>query len=151
MHIEFQRSKEREGNTAFRDLFEANALNVLALCRRMLDDDQEAQDAAQGTFVLALGAFDRFRGESNPYTWLFRIALRLCLKRRALKTARPNAEDAQLIDPAAAPDERASSRQTSEGVEAAMQTLPAEQQAVLALFAVDGLSHADIARVIGVP
>lgn len=141
-------------NAAFRDLYEKSATKVLALCRRLLDDDGDAQDATQETFVLALDAFDRFRGEANPQTWLFRIALRRCLKRQAAQKARPKVEDshlANLIDPAAAPDERASSRQTSERVEAAMRTLPAEQQVVLALFAVEGLSHADIAKVLGVP
>ncbi len=141
-------------NEAFRDLYAKSATQVLALCRRLLDDDHEAQDAAQETFVLALSAFDTFRGEANPQTWVFRIALRLCLRRRATQKRRPKGEEthlANIIDPAAPPDERASTRQTSERVESAMRALPAEQQAVLALFAVDGLSHAGIAKVLGVP
>jgi RNA polymerase sigma-70 factor (ECF subfamily) len=46
---------------------------------RMVGDHEEARDLAQETFTRALVKIDSFRGEAQPYTWLFRIALNLAI------------------------------------------------------------------------
>jgi RNA polymerase sigma-70 factor (ECF subfamily) len=54
-----------------------------------MDDPVEAEDATQETFISALRAIDRFRGDASLQTWLFSIALNTCRgrlrKRRAKK------------------------------------------------------------------
>src|SRR3982751_4514426 len=46
---------------------------------RLVGDVEEARDLAQETFTRALVKIDSFRGEAQPYTWLFRIALNLAI------------------------------------------------------------------------
>src|SRR5207244_11768611 len=47
----------------------------------MVGDSEEARDLAQETFTRGLDKLDGFRGDSSPYTWLFRIATNLAISR----------------------------------------------------------------------
>src|SRR5688572_22502153 len=56
--------------------------HVYALCRQVLGDATDAQDALQETFLQVLQALPGFRSESNVKTWVHRIALRTAIKLR---------------------------------------------------------------------
>jgi RNA polymerase sigma-70 factor, ECF subfamily len=56
---------------------------LFALCHGILGHAEEAEDAVQETFLRALRAFRSFRGEAAFRTWLFRIAVNLCLQWKA--------------------------------------------------------------------
>lgn len=51
---------------------------VFRLALSLLDDSQDAQDAAQETFIKVLSGLDSFRGESSFQTWLYAISLNVC-------------------------------------------------------------------------
>lgn len=54
---------------------------------RLIGDRHRAEDLAQDAFAQAYRHLDRFKGESSFYTWLYRIAVNLCLShRRRLST-----------------------------------------------------------------
>src|SRR5712691_76395 len=55
---------------------------LYALCRGMLGNADDADDAVQETFLRALRALAGFRGEAAFRSWLFRIAINVCLKWR---------------------------------------------------------------------
>jgi RNA polymerase sigma-70 factor (ECF subfamily) len=67
---------------AFRALVEANAAHVFRTCYRILGHLQDAEDAAQETFVIAHRALGTYRGEGPLRAWLARIAVRQALRRR---------------------------------------------------------------------
>ncbi|MFO0574369.1 MAG: sigma-70 family RNA polymerase sigma factor [Polyangia bacterium] len=72
---------------AFERLIRAYGGRLLAVARRIVRDEQEAQDVVQETFLSALQAIDRFEGRSRLYTWLHRIAVHAALyKLRARKS-----------------------------------------------------------------
>ena len=48
-------------------------------------DEDQARDATQDAFVKALDGIDRFRGQSNFYTWFYRILVNTCLDARKRK------------------------------------------------------------------
>src|SRR5437016_1468173 len=52
---------------------------LFALCYGILGDADDAEDAAQETFLRVLRGLARFRGDASFRTWLFRIAVNLCL------------------------------------------------------------------------
>jgi RNA polymerase sigma-70 factor (ECF subfamily) len=52
---------------------------LLAFCHGILRHAEDAEDAAQETFLRALRALPRFRGDAAVRTWLFRIAVNTCL------------------------------------------------------------------------
>jgi RNA polymerase sigma-70 factor (ECF subfamily) len=74
---------------AFTDLVRANTGRLLAVARRMLRQDQEAQDAVQEAFVCAFKALSSFEGQCRLSTWLHRITVNACLMRLRRKERKP--------------------------------------------------------------
>jgi RNA polymerase sigma-70 factor (ECF subfamily) len=50
-------------------------------CLSILGNENDAEDAMQEVFVRALRSIGKFRGQSSPATWLYRIATNICLNR----------------------------------------------------------------------
>ncbi|MBK9368879.1 MAG: sigma-70 family RNA polymerase sigma factor [Deltaproteobacteria bacterium] len=67
--------------TELRTLYQRYAPPLLARCRRILGDNEEAQDIVQETFARVIRRWDEFRQEASPYTWMVRISTNLCLNR----------------------------------------------------------------------
>ncbi|MBQ6805760.1 MAG: RNA polymerase sigma factor [Clostridia bacterium] len=59
-------------------LMAAHGTDIIRLCALQLGDMDQAEDAAQDTFVKAWRALPRFKGECSEKTWLFRIAINTC-------------------------------------------------------------------------
>jgi RNA polymerase sigma-70 factor (ECF subfamily) len=74
---------------AFTDLVRANTGRLLAVARRMLRQDQEAQDAVQEAFVCAFKALANFEGQCRISTWLHRIVVNACLMRLRRNERKP--------------------------------------------------------------
>ena len=53
---------------------------IVNLAYRMTGSMDDAEDIAQDTFIQAFKNFEKFRGDSNVYTWLYRIADNNCLQ-----------------------------------------------------------------------
>jgi RNA polymerase sigma-70 factor, ECF subfamily len=126
---------------------------VYHLCYRFVPRHEDASDLAQDVFVRAYRGLGGFKGDSALSTWLYRIAVNVCLNRTALKTPRherlegssdlhpdPNAEcaDARLLRV----------ERTAE-VRAAIAKLPDKQRATLILRVYHELPHAEIAGILG--
>lgn len=52
---------------------------LAAFCHRMLGNAEDAEDAAQETFLRAMRSLNSFRQDASFRTWLFRIALHICI------------------------------------------------------------------------
>jgi RNA polymerase sigma-70 factor (ECF subfamily) len=65
--------------TAFEDILLAYQDKIYNLCRYMLGNAHDAEDAAQDTFLKAYQALPKFRPEASLYTWLYRIATNTCI------------------------------------------------------------------------
>ena len=76
-------------DAAYSELVRENAGRLLAVIRRYLRDESEAQDALQETFISAFKALDRFEGGSKLSTWLHRIAVNAALMRIRSRQRRP--------------------------------------------------------------
>lgn len=66
---------------AFKEIMGRYHARILALVRRFLQNDHDAEDVAQDTFIRAHRALANFRGESALSTWLVRIAMNLACNR----------------------------------------------------------------------
>jgi RNA polymerase sigma-70 factor (ECF subfamily) len=82
---------------AFTDLVRANTGRLLAVARRILRQDQEAQDAVQEAFVCAFKALPGFAGECRISTWLHRITVNACLMRLRRRVRRPEESIEDLL------------------------------------------------------
>jgi len=136
---------------------------LLAHCYRMLGGLHEAEDVVQDAYVRAWRAWESFEGRSSVRTWLYRIAMNLCLtalqagRRRVLPSGlgtdhEPAAADVMWIDPLPSGDpadvveDRVGLRLA---VVASLQYLPARQRAIFLLREGLGLSAVEIADVVG--
>src|SRR5512142_911106 len=66
---------------AIEALVQAYQPPVFRLALSILDDPQEAEEAAQDSFVAAIQALDTYRGDSSFTTWLFSITINTCRMR----------------------------------------------------------------------
>jgi RNA polymerase sigma-70 factor (ECF subfamily) len=62
----------------FEVLYQRYEKQIFNLIYRMVGDFEDATDLTSQTFLHALRAYDRFRGQAQAYTWLYRIAVNLC-------------------------------------------------------------------------
>jgi RNA polymerase sigma-70 factor (ECF subfamily) len=135
---------------AERALYDAHVDRVFRLVYRMAGDLDRAQDWVQETFIRAFDRLAGFRGESALGTWLCSIAISVSLN--GLRQVRRAREREVGLDDAAAighyprnadPDLRA---RLSEAIEA----LPDGYRAVFVMHDVEGYTHDEIARTLGV-
>ncbi len=142
----------------FRILVERHQDRLIALCRRLLHDPEEARDAAQEVFVKAFRKAGRLEPRGQLYTWLYRVAVNHCLnrlRRRRLvrflpltRTAGEAEPDLELDPPDAAADPLAELeiRRRWQATREAIGGLPPSQRAVLILARWEGLSYREIAE-----
>lgn len=133
-------------------LFDTYRDRVQSLCWRITGNADDADDALQDTFANVLRGLAAFRGEAALSTWIFRIAVRSAERVRTRRRRRR--EHSLETEPASAPEADQADRAGPDDVKrvlAEVQALPQESRVVLGLFAVDGLTHKEIADVLGVP
>jgi RNA polymerase sigma-70 factor (ECF subfamily) len=141
-------SRARNGDREATELLVRRYLReVYDLTARVLNDRDMAQDATQDTFVNALGALHRFRGDSSFRTWLLRIALnsaRSVGRRRTRK--RETALEAAADVPAETGDEteRISNNARARQIEELLPRLPEKQRLAVVLRLQQGLSYQEV-------
>jgi RNA polymerase sigma-70 factor (ECF subfamily) len=109
-------------------------------------------DLVQETCLRALSKVERWQPGSRLDSWMYRIAQNLWLDQvRANKVRGEVVElDAEVL-PGFDGREITESQLTLEAVDAALQRLPAEQRAVIALVCIEGVSYKEAANISGVP
>ncbi len=116
------------------------------VARRLLGSHEEADEAAQVTFVRAWRGLERFRGEAALRTWLMRIVLNVARSARSERRPSDGLEDcAALADAAEPADERLRREQARQRVRAAVAALPPRQREVVALKVFSELSYSEVA------
>ena len=60
---------------AFDDLVRHFERPIYSICYRLLNDAEDARDAAQETFLKVYRGLNHFRGDSGLKTWIYRIAI----------------------------------------------------------------------------
>jgi RNA polymerase sigma-70 factor (ECF subfamily) len=117
---------------------------LFALCHGILGHVEDAEDAVQETFLRALRGLPGFRGEATFRTWLYRIAINVCLERKASHRATmPWDEEQPPTLPDATSPEAMALRQLR--MMEALRSLPPRQRAILLLKEREGWSVAEIA------
>ncbi len=135
-----------------RRLYEALSEKLYVLCFGITRDASDAQDAVQETFLSIQRALPQFRGDAQLSTWAYRIAVRAAVAARTRRIRHSgDAVDVEVADPRASVEATVESRERKRRLDAAMGALSLEHRTVLSLFAVEGLTHGQIANVLGIP
>lgn len=137
--------------TAGRLLVENHLTHVLAVARRMLGDQTEAEDVAQDTFMRAWKAAERWEpGRAKVSTWLHRIAMNQCLDRLRKKKPEPLDPDFDAASDDPDPEVQLQQQQMARRIDGAIQMLPDRQRAAIVLSHYQGLSNPEAAEILDV-
>ncbi|MBI2516022.1 MAG: sigma-70 family RNA polymerase sigma factor [Opitutae bacterium] len=122
---------------------------------------EDAADLTQDAFIKAFQAINRFHGQSSFFTWLYKIGINTTLSHlrksrlRSFFSLEKLQEDDtssqilnQLTDKTGV-DRDTYLRELQEKLNEAMHKLSIKHRTVITLFEIDGLSHAEIAEVMG--
>lgn len=135
---------------------------LFGLISRYVYDADEVQDVAQEAFIKAYRALPNFRGDSQFYTWLYRIAVNTAKNYLVSRSRRPpgsdvDAADAEYYDGGAAlreletPENALFGAELKAVVNNAISDLPDDLKTAVTLREFDGLSYEDIAEIMDCP
>lgn len=155
-----------EGRAPFDAIFDLYHRKVFNVIFRLVGDQDDAEDLTQETFVNAYRAYERFRGDSQVYTWLYRIAVNVCKNRFKQEKRASRVRMDSLDEPVPGedgpmqrdvPDDSLNPLRAVEAgelrgvIHQAIQELPPEYRVPIVLRELQELSYAEIAEVMGIP
>ncbi len=138
---------------AYQAIYERYSTRVHSVCRRMLGNPQDAQEAAQESFLRVYQALGRFNGRYQLGAWITRIATNVCLDHLRSRARRPVDvaplevveldEDRHLTDD----DPEFLAIRNAEGrrVRKVLSKLPPLHRAAIVLRDFEGLSYSEVA------
>lgn len=145
---------------AFDRLVQERSNDVYALLYRLTEDTEEARDLTQETFLRVFQSIDRFRGDADLKTWIYRIAInqarnrwRWWRRRRRDSTLSLDATDSRDAEPFQArlqssainPEQETLARERELALRNALRTLGRSYRETVILRDVEGLSYEEIA------
>lgn len=145
----------------FSHLVDAYSSKIYRLAIKMLNQQQDAEDVLQETFLKAYRGLKSFDGRSKLSTWLFRIATNealMVIRRKhpevvsidePVETEEGEQEPIQIIDWCCLPENELLSEETREKLDAAVQKLPERLKVVFLLRDINDLSTHETAEVLG--
>jgi RNA polymerase sigma-70 factor (ECF subfamily) len=145
---------QRGDPAAFEILIEHHQRMIHSLTFRMTGSTADAEDLAQEAFLRAYAQLGTFRGQAKFSTWLYRIALNICLNWRQSEARRFRLQAAcaeELSVWQDQPEPQPSGDPASRQVQSALLKLSPKQRAAIVLTVYDGLNHAEAAALLGCP
>jgi RNA polymerase sigma-70 factor (ECF subfamily) len=136
------RAAQAGDRAAMERLLTGQERRLYALCRGMLGHAADAEDAVQETFLRALRSLPDFRGSADVHTWIFRIAINVCLDWK--RARRPHELWSEAAITASDPSPETAVLRRLRLLEA-LGTLPPRQRMLLLLKELEGWSVAEIA------
>lgn len=146
---------------AFDELVTKYRERIYAVVYNLTSNREDASDLTQDAFIKAFQSIGRFKGKSSFFTWLYRIALNTTLThlrknklRRFFSFEKMNDEDhsagfiEQLVTDSDS-DKKALMNELQEKLNDAFQKLSVKHRTVITLYEIDGLSHKEIAEIVG--
>jgi RNA polymerase sigma-70 factor (ECF subfamily) len=128
---------------------------IRRLAVSILDDLNEAEDAAQDTFIAASRSLSTFRADADPKTWLTAIAVNTCrarLRKRKVRQTLQSALEALHLAGAgsSSPEHDAIQRESDSQIWQAVDSLDEKHRLVVLLRYVHELPAGQIARALGI-
>jgi len=147
-------SRFKDGDlAAFEEFVRKNEDRIYNLCRYMLRDASNAQDAAQDTLIKAYKGLKDFQPDASPSTWLYRVAVNTCLDHKKKYRNDPLSGEAvpgDLPSPDPSPEGSYHARRDAEVLRTALRELTEKLRSAIVLREIEGLSYEEIAAVLDI-
>ena len=131
---------------------------IYNLCRYMLGNPQDAEDAAQDVFIKAYQNLKHFKPHASLYTWLYRIAINTSIDYRRKRLSfwgslwRDSSREEDLLNhqPSSilSPEQLYTSKELGKSIQFALQKLSTKLRTILILKEIEGLSYEEIAAIL---
>ncbi len=159
---ELVRRVKKGDRAAFDLLFSRYQQKIQHLVARYVRDTDEVLDVTQEAFIKAFRALPKFRGESQFYTWLYRIAVNTAKNHLVARSRRPPGVDVDVADgeymdggeylqDTDDPQSTLARDQLREAIDEAITALPEDLKTAVTLREFEGLSYEEIAVVMECP
>jgi len=155
--------RARSGDTpAFDELVTKYTPRLYGLIYHMTSNHEDTNDLLQDVFAKAYRSLKRFRGHSSFYTWIYSIGTNMTLnflkkrnRRRAMSLndvdlAIENDPDFIEATSKTDPVREADLAELQQRLNVAMQQLSVDHRAVVTMFDIQGMPHAEISKILGV-
>lgn len=156
-------SRAKDGDTrAFDALILKYGDKLYGLVYNMTNHKEDTHDLLQDIFAKAYQSLRKFKGNSAFYTWIYQIAVNQTLnflkkrkRRTALSLSEPDSavqQDPALIDGTheANPERKSRLMELQKKLNEAMMKLSESHRMVVTMYDIQGMPHADIAKVLGI-
>jgi RNA polymerase sigma-70 factor, ECF subfamily len=144
--------------SAFGDIVLKYQDKIYNLCRHMLGNEHDAEDAAQDVFLKAYQALPKFQPKASLYTWLYRIATNTCIdhKRKPVwESLFSSAEEGERLvhdrasnDPS--PEKLYQAKQIDQALRESLGELSPKLRAIIILKEIEGQSYEEIADILDI-
>jgi RNA polymerase sigma-70 factor (ECF subfamily) len=152
----------RKGQTAaFGELVRRYQDRLFNTVYRLVDSTEDAQDVVQEAFLHAYQSLDRFKGDAQFFTWLYRIAVNsaISLQRKQRTTVRLGASrggqgsvpEPHDLSEFSQPDQALERADEERRIQSALNRLSAEHRAVLILKDLEDQKYETMAEILQVP
>ena len=155
-------SRVQNGDVAaFDHLVRKYRERLFGIIYNLTSNREDAADLTQDAFIKAFSSINRFKGNSAFFTWLYRIGVNTTLShlkrnrfRRffSLENIQEEGTNAMVLETLAAKhksERGALLSELQEKLNEAMQKLSPKHRTVVVLFEIEGLSHQEIADIVG--
>jgi len=156
-------ARAQQGDTAaFDQLVVKYSPRLYGMIYHMTSNKEDANDLMQDVFAKAFRSLSRFRGKSSFYTWIYAIGTNMTLnflkkrKRRAawslddLDSGIQNDDAMVDIAHSANPRHQSDVNELQKRLNEAMQSLSDDHRAVVTMFDIQGIPHAEISKILKV-
>ena len=147
---------------AFDELVIRYSPRLYGLIYNMTSNHEDTNDLLQEVFAKAYRSINGFRGKSSFYTWMHSIAVNMTInfvkkrgRRHAMSLDDMDAgvqNDPDFIEATTGGDPRqdANISELQQRLNEALQKLSHEHRAVVTMFDIQGMPHAEIAKILGI-
>jgi RNA polymerase sigma factor (sigma-70 family) len=142
--IELVNRAKKSDIKAFEKLYRKYIGRIYSLALRMSNDSRIAEELSQEIFIRVWQKLELFKGRSNFYTWLHRLAINFILNEKKSKSRHHKNEiliDERIIEPA-----EKNNLDLSLDLEKAISYLPEGAKEIFILYDIEGMQHDEIAR-----
>jgi RNA polymerase sigma-70 factor (ECF subfamily) len=162
---EFIERLKRGDAAAFEELVTERSGEIYGLLFRLTENSEEARDLTQETFLRAFQSIDRFRGEADLRTWIYRIAInqarnrwRWWRRRRRESTVSLDATQGDsnqtllttLAETSANPEQETLAHEREVALRAALGKLGQSYREAVILRDIEGFTYEEIATTLGI-
>jgi RNA polymerase sigma-70 factor (ECF subfamily) len=163
--VEFIERLKRGEAAAFETLIADHSGEIYGLLFRLTENSEEARDLTQETFLRAFQNIDRFRGEADLRTWIYRIAInqarnrwRWWRRRRRDVTVSLDATQGQSRQPLIEtlsesnenPEQQTLAHEREVALRSALRKLSRAYRETVVLRDIEGFSYEEIATTLGI-